>query len=290
MLKNFIVATDSSCDLSAELCTELDIKPVYIKYTLGDQVFDDKMDAKNTRDFYAQMKAGSAFKTSQINSTEYSEFFDELAREDMPVLYVCLGSGMSGSYNGAIMAANEINEKYGKKLIYVFDTLMASAGQGMLVMKAVEMRDSGATVDECLSWLEANVLRLSAYYTTPTLKYFVRGGRVSKVSGFVGAIAKINPILNVTREGALNTFTKALGTKAAEKKIVKIVKENVENAEEQTLYISHSDCIEEATRLGNMIKEECGFKDIFYTYIGTTIGAHTGPGLKAVFFLGKERK
>lgn len=289
MEKKFILAADSGCDLSADYCKEIGVKTIFIKYGSGEEFFPDNMVDAETKVFYEKMRAGAHFKTSQINYEEYYAFFEELVSGGTPVVYLALSSGISGSYGNSARAANDINEKLGKKLIFAVDTAMASAGMGMLVVKAAEFRDGGMTAEECAGWMEANKKTANTYYTTSTLTYLVRGGRVSKVSGFLGNMLGINPILDMDNPGALRVCGKCIGKKAAYKKIIGNIAERVVEPEKQTLFVSHADAIDEAKAFGEEIKAKIGFKDIFYTYIGTTIGAHTGPGLRAIFFFGKER-
>lgn len=290
MANKFIIAADSGCDLSAEYCKQLGVETILIKYSLGEEYFSDNMIESETKAFYEKMRGGAHFKTSQINYEEYYSFFEKLTSGGLPVVYLALSSGISGSYDNSARAAKDLNDKLGRDMVFAVDSAMASAGLGLLVVRAVEMRDQGATAGECAEWMAKNKKTANTYYTTSTLTYLVRGGRVSKMSGFLGNMLGINPILDMDFPGALRVCGKAIGKKAATKRIIKNIEARVIDPQNQTLFVSHADNIAGAKALAEEIKEKIGFKDIFYTYIGTTIGAHTGPELLAVFYFGRERQ
>lgn len=290
MEKKFILAADSGCDLSADYCKSIDVHPIFIKYSLGEEFFSDHMIDEETKVFYQKMRDGANFKTSQINYDEYYSFFEKLLEQGLPVVYISLSSGISGSYDNSAKAAKDLNEKLGKEMIFAVDSAMASAGMGLLVVKAAQLRDEGKTAEECAEWMAKNKKTANTYYTTATLTYLMRGGRISRISGILGSILGVNPIMDMDFPGALRVCGKSIGKKAAHKKIINNITERVIEPEKQTLFVSHADNIVGAKEFGERIKNEVGFKDVFYTYIGTTIGAHTGPELLAVFYFGKERQ
>lgn len=290
MEKKFIVCTDSGCDLKVEDCEQYEIFAMPLKYELNGVEHTDTMRNEDCHIFYEGMRAGDAPKTSQANTVQFTEFWTPLLEKyDLPIVHIALGSAISGTYNSGVMAAEAIKESFPDAEIYMVDSTLASIGYGILAQYAADMRDNGATPQECVAWLEENKPRMHAYYTTDDLKYLYRSGRVSKTSAMLANALNICPILNLDLAGHLLVQDKVRGTKKAIKKIHEYVAENVINAEEQVTYVCHSDIEERAHKFGEDLKAEFGFKEIKYTYIGPTIGANCGPQLMAIFFLGKPR-
>ncbi|MDO4743229.1 MAG: DegV family protein [bacterium] len=285
----FIISTDSGCDLPIELCKEKSIYAINMKYTIDSETFVDKMEAADTLEFYQKMRNGAVPKTSQINVGEYLDFWTELLEQKLPILHVTLGAKISGSYANALAAKDIMCEKYPDCNIIVINSTSASFAYGLLLLRVADMRENGASIEECEQWLIDNRLKVNTYYTTDELKYLCRGGRVSRTSAVFGSALNINPILHLDLEGSLKIWQKARGSKATFEKIVSAVGDVVENPESQTLYVCHCDCIDRAKKYGEALVEKYGFKDVSYTLIGPTIGSHAGPGLVAMFFLGKER-
>ena len=287
--KKFLLAIDSSCDVSIDYCKQNDVYPLFMQYTIAGEVFTDTMVDDDCVKFYEKMKNGAVSKTGAINTFAYLEFFEKLAEKNLPIIYLCLSSGLSVSYNNALQAKEEFLEKYPEKELYVVDSLMASAGIGLLLSTAIKMRDEGKEAKEVSEWLVKNALSVSVFYTTNEMVYLYRGGRVKKFKYIVSDILKINPILKVDTEGKLVVHQAVPGEKKALKRLIELVEKNVIDPENQTLFVSHADNINKAKECGELLKEKLHFKDVAYSYIGTTIGSHTGPGLIAVFFYGKER-
>ncbi len=287
---SFILTTDSSSDLSLQICKEKNIIPLMMTYTVNGEEIKDTMEETDIIAFYNKMRAGKETKTSQINAMEYVDFWTPLLSEGKPILHIALGSAISGTYENGVRAKNMILETNPDAEIYIVDSISASLGLGMLSILASDMRTEGKTAKECAQWLEENKHKAHAYYTTADLTYLHRGGRVSKTSKNVAHLLGIQPILNLAPDGKLQVFEKVRGDKATLKRFCEIAKNLAVDAQNQTLYISHADNIEKARLYGERLKEELGFKDVCYTYIGSTIGSHTGPALISVFFLGTERK
>ena len=288
-MNSFLLCTDSGSDLMLDTCKKYDIVPLKMHYSIDDAIFTDGMTVATVKELYAKMVDGAVPKTSQINTSEFIDFWTPLLEEKLPILHLSLGSGISGTYSNAEIARDMILEEHPDAEIYLVDTLGASASYGMLCVETAKLREAGKTVKECYDWLMEVRHNVDVFYTTGDLKYLHRGGRVSKTSAVVGTVLNINPILTLDPAGKLVSIEKARGEKATEKKVRELIGNLVENTAENTLYISHSDCPERAKRFGDMLQAEFGFKDVFYTYIGATIGSHTGPGLVAMFFFGKPR-
>lgn len=287
---DYIITTDSSCDLSEEYCRQIGVRPLKMSYSIGDESFVDDMRHESYVKLYDKMRAGAMPTTSQINIYDFQNFWTPMLAEGKPILHISLGGGISGSYRNALTARDLVAEEHPGTEIYVLNSTSASAGVGLIVDMAARLRAEGKSVTETFEELERVKPGVIAVYTTPDLKYLCAGGRVSRVGAVVGSVLNINPILDLDREGHLKVFCKARGKKQTMKQFAQIVSQRVIDPQEQTVFISNADCPERGEEFARMLKEECGFRDAFHTDIGAIIGSHTGPGLVAVFFLGRERE
>ncbi len=288
-MAKFILSTDSGCDLQLDTIKKIDANVIPMAYSIDGVDFKDTMKSEDLDAFYKKMQEGAVPKTASIAIGEFYEHFKAIAKENLPIVHISLGSGISGTYSNGLQAIEMLKSEGFENEIVLIDSKCASAGYGLMVIKAAEMRDSGATAEKVAEHLEATKLGVSPYYTTPDLTYLYRGGRVSKGSMIIAHALGIQPILNLDHEGRLGVCAKTRGQKQCYAKILDYIKEFVIEPEKQTLYVSHSHTPEKAAEIGELIKNELGFADVFYTEIGTIIGSHTGPGLVAVFFSGKER-
>lgn len=286
----FVISTDSGCDLSIELCKEKGIIPLFMNYIDGENAVVDTMQQADIVKFYKRMEdEAKMFKTSAVNIQEAYDFLKSLLEYNKPIIHISLGSGISGTYNNFVAAKEMLDEKYPGHEIYLIDSTSASLGYGILALEAAKMRDEGKNIIEVKEYLESVKRGINPYFTTNTLTYLARGGRVTKIASIFGNVLSIKPILRLDFDGHLLVHTKGHGKTNTYKKMLEAIKEQVVNPENQTLYVSHSNAIESAVEFAEMVKKELGFKDIFYSYIGSIIGSHTGPGLIAVFFYGKNR-
>ena len=283
------ITADSGCDLSLEKCMELDVLPYKMPFTMDGQPMVDGMTEESFKEFYRLMRAGGVAKTSQINPGEFLDFWRPLAEEGRNVLHISLAAAISGSCDNARSAAAQLMEEFTGWSCRVVDSANASAGFGLLVLRAVENRDKGMDIEANAADLESIHHEVNSIFTTNDLTYLYRGGRVSKTAAAFGTALKIVPILHLDYEGHLEVWQKVRGDKQCFKKLIQDVKDLVIDAQNQTLIISEADAPEKAREFGEALMRECGFKDIFYTHIGPIIGAHTGPGLISVFFVGKTR-
>jgi DegV family protein with EDD domain len=291
IMVKFCVATDSGCDLPATFCKERSIYAYPMKYTLENTEYQDMMDPKDCLEFYNQMRNGAVPHTSQMTPFDFVDFWSDLLdRFKLPIVHIALGSAISGTFANAKIAQDLILKSHPEAKIYVVDSTLASIGYGMLCIWAADMRDEGKTPEECVEWLEKQKIFINTYYTTNDLKYLHRSGRVSKAGVVVATALSINPILNLDKEGHLIVREKVRGRKKAFNRIYEIVEELVINPQDQIVYICHSDCEKnEVEAFSNTLIQRIGFKDSFISYIGPTIGAHSGPGLIAAFFTGQPR-
>lgn len=288
-MANYIVTTDSGCDLPLSFCEERGIVPIKMHYAIGDEEFTDSMDPADLKEFYDGMRNGAAPKTSQVTPYQFVEFWTPLLEQGLPIVHIALGSGISGTWSSAISAVEMIKADRPDADIRVVDSTLASVGYGMLAIMAADLRDCGSSADECQAELEKVKPNVNTYYTTGDLTYLYRSGRVSRTGMTIAHALNIWPILNLDLDGHLIVQAKERGKKRTVERIHSIIKELCVEPEDQTLYICHSDIEEEARQFGEEIRQIFGFRDVFYTYIGTTIGANCGPGLMAAFFYGKKR-
>ena len=289
MVKNFVLVTDSSSDLDAALQQELDVEVVSLTVSVdgGEYIPGNEL---NVKDFYNSLREGKTATTSAINLDNALAALEKHVAAGNDVLYVAFSSGLSSTAQTGKLAAEELSEKYPDRKIYVVDSLCASLGQGLLVYYAAKMRDEGKTIEEVRDWLEANKLHLSHWFTVDDLHHLKRGGRVSAATAVVGTMLSIKPVLHVDNEGHLVNVAKARGRKSSIQALANKIGETVlGDPSEQVIYISHGDCIDDANYLADIIREKYNPKKIVIGYVGAVIGAHAGPGVLALFFLGKER-
>jgi len=288
-MQKFVITTDSGCDLSREYIESIGVIPIYMKYIVDDNEYTDTMRPDDLDVFFDRMVEGKMPKTTQLNQNDFVTFWEPLLKQDKDIIHICMSSGISGTYLNSKNAAEELMEKYPERKICVVDTLMTSTGNGLLVIEAAKMRDEGKSYDEICTYLDQTRRRVHACFTTDDITYLYRGGRVSKTGLVLSKALHIYPVMHVNGEGQLKVFAKARGISGAWETIANHIRENGENLSEQTLYVSDAANPEGALKLGIYLKEKFGFKDVFYSKIGSIIGAHTGPELLTIFFLGKER-
>ncbi len=293
-MADFTITCCSTADLSKEYFEKRNIKYVCFHFEVdGEDNLDDLWQSMTPESLYKRMIDGAMTKTSQVSIGEYKDFFEPILKEGKDILHITLSSGISGSYNSAVIAARDLAEEYSDRKIYVVDSLTASSGFGLMVDTLADMRDAGKSIDEIHEWIKSNALKQHAWFFSTDLTFFVRGGRVSKVAGFVGNILNICPLLNVSNEGKLIPREKVPSKRKVIKRIVEKMEINAENELDYSgkCFISHSCCYEDARAVADLIESKFpklnGKVEIFP--IGATIGSHTGPGTVALFFWGKEK-
>lgn len=294
-MSEYILSCCSTADLSKEHFESRNIEYICFHYKLnGVDYPDDLGQSIPFEEFYKRMDSGEDTQTSQINVTEYLEYFTKFLSEGKDVLHLTLSSGISGSYNSAINAAKIAKERFPERKVYVIDSLAASSGYGLLMDKLADLRDGGMDIEELKNWAEENKLNLHHWFFSSDLKFFIKGGRVSKTSGTIGTILGICPLLNVDKEGHLIARAKIRSKKKVIQEIVKRMEENAEGGLSYSgkCYICQSACLDDAKEVAKLVEER--FKNlngnVMINYIGTTIGSHTGPGTVALFFWGKKRE
>ena len=294
-MEDFVLSCCSTADLKKEHFVKRNIQYICFHYELdGKEHIDDLGETMAFEDFYCAMSNGADTKTSQVNAEEYEEYFETFLKEGKDVLHVTLSSGISGSINSAMIAKSILQEKYPERKLYIVDSLNASSGFGLLMDKLADLRDEGKNLDEIYEWAEQNKLKAHAWFFSTDLTFFVKGGRVSKTSGFVGGILNICPLLNMDTNGKLIPRYKIRTKKKVIEAIVEQMKLHAERGTEYAgkCYISHSACLPDAKAVADLIESQFPKLNgnVEINDIGTTIGSHTGPGTVALFFWGKERE
>lgn len=293
-MAEYCISCCSTADLTKEYFDKRGIRYVCFHYELGGTDYlDDLGQTMPPAELYRRMLAGEDVKTSQVSIGEYADFFRKIFDEGKDILHLTLSSGISGSYNSACIAAEQVREEYPNRKIYVVDSLAASSGYGLLVDTLADRRDAGESIDELYAWVCENKKKLQHWFFTSDLTFFIRGGRVSKAAGFFGGMLGICPLLNVDYEGHLTAREKVRTKKKVIQRIVQKMEENAEGglAYSGKCYICQSECMNDAKAVAMLVESRFlnlnGKVEIYP--IGATIGSHTGPGTVALFFWGKER-
>lgn len=289
---DFILSCCSTADLNVSHYEKRDIKWIPFHFSLdGIEHLDNTMPLD---EFYAEMSGGKLTRTSQVNVEEFEEYFSKFLEKDKDILHVTLSSGLSGVISSACAARDILLEKYPNRKIYIVDSLGASSGYGLLMDKLADLRDEGKSIDEIRKFAEENRLKLNHWFFSTDLKYFVRGGRITKAEGFVGNILNICPFLNINNEGKLIPREKVRTKKKVIKRLVEVMEEMADNGLDYSdkCYISNSACMEDAKAVADLVEKNFPKLNgkVLINSIGTTIGSHTGPGTVALFFWGKERE
>ena len=285
-MHSFTILTDTSCDLPPEYMAEHSIESIPITFTLdGKEHNEGYWQGVSYKQFYDTLRNGGIAKTSLINPGVYSEVFTEYAKQKRDLLVIILSSGLSGTYQSAMTAMQEVKDSYPDCNIHLVDSLSASVGVGLLVTLAVKKREEGLSAGETAAWLEDKKHSCSALFTVNDLMYLHRGGRLSKLSAVAGSILTIKPILNIAPDGTLKLKDKIRGRGAALKLLVNQLKRSIlPNAGIETVLISHTDCEEDAGILAEMVREAIDVRHLTVMVMGPVIGAHVGPGAIALVF------
>ena len=285
-----IIIVDSCADMDTSYYNDHNIERIKLSYICEGKTAPDNGSKEETDEFYNVLRQGIKCSTSQVNAQTYYELFEKLIREDRPIIYLAFSAALSASYSSSYSALEMIKEKYPDCDITILDSKAASLGEGLLLDYLIKMRDQGKSKEEILDWFNKNYLKVNHLFSVEELSYLHRGGRLSATSAFIGDMLNIQPFLHVDVEGRLVPLKKERGRKKILKSFIEGMEERIENPEEQTVFIGHGDCLPDALRLKEMIMEKIPVKDIMIGRVGPVIGAHTGPTVLAVFFLGKTRE
>ncbi len=287
-MSNYQIITDSGCDLPTDLLQSMDVRKVSLSVLFRGETRIDSVD-DGIKEFYDGLRDGEIATTSAVNPDSWRCVIEPAFQNGQDALVLAFSSGLSTTYQSAVIAANELMEQYPDRKAYVVDTLCASLGEGLLVHYACRKRDEGMDLETLRDWVEGNKFRICHWFTVDDLMFLKRGGRISSATALVGTMLQIKPVLHVDDEGHLINISKARGRKAAIDALAKKVEELGEGLDNETMFISHGDCIADAEYLARLLKEKYGAKHVHINHVGAVIGSHAGPGVLALFFLGKHR-
>ena len=290
-MSDFIILTDSSADLSAEMAQELDVQVIPLSFIMKGRTYRDFPDNREMDPhlFYEALRQGEEATTAAVNVGQYTEALEPLLQAGKDVLILAFSSGLSATYNSSRLAVEELREKYPERKLYTVDTLCASLGQGLLVWYAAQLRERGRSIKEVQDWVEEHKLNLCHQFTVDDLHFLKRGGRISAATALVGSVLQVKPVLHVDNEGHLVNIGKVRGRQAALKALVDRMEATAIDSGSLTVFISHGDCLEDAQTVAGMVKKRFGVQNISINYVGPVIGAHSGPGTVALFYIGTNR-
>lgn len=290
-MSNFAIVTDSSADLPDSMVRQLDIQVLPLGFSIGERTFLNYPDNREMDPhlFYDRLRQGEVATTNAVNVSQYVDALEPILQAGQDVLVLSFSSGLSTTYNSSRLAVEELSTKYPDRKLYAVDTLCASLGQGLLVWYAVQQRSKGQSIEEVRDWVEAHKLNLCHQFTVDDLHFLKRGGRISAATAVVGSMLHIKPVLHVDNEGHLINIGKARGRQASLKALVDRMEETAIDPGSLTVFISHGDCPEDAQTVSQMVKDRFGVQDVVINYVGPVIGAHSGPGTLALFYMGTER-
>ena len=288
-MSQYMIFTDSGCDIPNEILEQWGVKACDLIFRFTDSDVEYTNDSMPSKEFYDMMRAGKIAKTSAVNVETFKEAFEPALKEGMDVLYLGFSGGLSNTANAGRLAVEELQEAYPDRKLFAVDSLCASAGQGLLLRLAVEKKEEGASIEELATYLEETKLNLCHEFTVDDLVYLKRGGRVSPTVALIGTMLSIKPVMHVDDEGHLVKVTQARGRKAALKALVDKYSENALDPEHGKIFICQADCMDDAQRVEDMIKARHNNNVDLIVYTGSVIGAHSGPGTLAIFYLGKKR-
>ena len=289
-MSDFVILTDSSCDLPASLADSLGLVVAPLTFELEGKQYTNYLDWReiSPHAFYDKLRGTALAPTSAVNVAAFTELMEPILRSGRDILYIGFSSGLSAAYQNGEIAAADLREKYPQRAILTVDSLCASLGEGLLVWLTAHKKMDGASVTECRDFAEATKLHIVHWFTVEDLKFLWRGGRVSKTAATVGTILDIKPVMHVDNAGHLVPVYKVRGRKKSLRDLGENTTQVAINLAEQTIFITHCDCLDEAQALGEQIKA-AGAKDVIINYVGPVIGSHSGPGTMAIFCVGTER-
>ena len=290
-MREYKILTDSTTDLSPQLVAQTGVTVLPMTSTIGEKSYrnDPEETDLSSGDFYDMLRGGAMSTTSQINVETFREVAGKMARDGFDVLYVGFSSGLSGTFNSARIAFEDLSAEYPEHKFLAVDSLCASMGEGLLVYHAAQQQKAGRSIEETARWLEENKLHLAHWFTVDDLNHLKRGGRVSGAAAFFGTMLNIKPVLHVDDAGHLIPMEKVRGRKASLDALVAHMEKDAVDPASQTVFISHGDCRKDAVTVADMVKERLGVQEVRINHIGPVIGAHAGPGTVALFYLGTQR-
>ena len=288
-MSQYQIITDSACDLNTALQQQLNLKVVPLHVVFRGESKPDSVENAEVKAFYDAMRGGEVASTSAVNPDQWRQPIEEALKAGKDALVLAFSSGLSTTYQSAVIAAEDLKEDYPDRKVRVVDTRAAALGQGLFVWNVCKKRDEGLSLDALADWAEQMRDHLAHWFTVDDLVYLKRGGRVSAATALVGTMLNIKPVLHVDNDGHLISMAKVRSRKAAIKALADKMGELKGDYDNSTVFICHADCLEDAETLAQMVKERYGVKEVMIGNLGAVIGAHAGPGTLALFFLGVEK-
>ena len=290
-MSEYVIVTDSSADLTAGMVEELGVEVLPLSFMVKGQTYRNYPDNREMDPgaFYAMLRAGEMATTAAVNVADYTSVLEPLLEQGKDVLVLAFSSGLSATYQSSVIAVEELRARFPERKIFTVDTLCASLGQGLLVYLAAKKQQAGASIEEVRDWAEENKLHLCHWFTVDDLHFLKRGGRISAATAVVGSMLHIKPVLHVDDEGHLINMGKARGRGASLTALVDHMEETAIDPASQVVFISHGDCLADAEKVAGDVKKRFGVKEVVINHVGPVIGAHSGPGTLALFFLGSRR-
>ena len=290
-MSEFVIITDSCCDLPPKLADELDLVVLPLSLLLEGKEYKNYLDEREITfaDFYASVRAGNSVSTSAVNSDTFHTVMESYLEQGKDILSISFSSALSCTYQSSTVAADELRAKYPDRKIFTVDSLCASLGQGLLLYHTVMLKRQGKSIDEVRDFVEDAKTKLCHWFTVDDLNHLRRGGRISRTTAVIGSILNIKPILHCDAEGRLTGVSKARGRKKSLEELVNRMQSSAIDPAGQIVFISHGDCIDDAKYVEELVKSRFGVNEVVINSVGPVIGAHSGPGTVALFFLGTPR-
>lgn len=288
-MSEYKICADSACDMNADILQQWGIQIASLKFRFDGEDREYSNNELPAVEFYQKMREGGVAKTSAVNVSDFKALFETILQNGEDVLYLGFSSGISTTYNSARIAAEELKTAYPERKIMTVDTLAASSGFGLLLYLAVQKKQTGATIEEVAQYITDIRLNLCHWFTVDDLQYLKRGGRVSPTAAFVGGVLGIKPVMHVDNEGKLIPVSKVRGRKAALQAMADQYGKLADRSVQAPVYISNGDCMADVEFLRKLLREQHGVEVEVVSDVGPVIGAHSGPGTLALFFVGHER-
>lgn len=290
-MNSFALFTDSSCDLPQAMVSQMHLHVLPLHLHMDGRDYDNYPDEREIRyaDFYARLPRAKDVRTSAVNQHEFIRAMEPVLQAGKDILYIGFSSGLSGTCSAGFMAAQELREKYPDRKIYCVDSRCASLGQGLLLYKLWQLAHQGKSIEEARDFAEDMKLRICHWFTVDDLMHLQRGGRLGGAAAVIGSVLNIKPIMHMDNEGRLAPVGKVHGRKTSFRQLLAEIQKRIIDPENQTIFISHGNCMTDAEIMADMIRKALPVKDVIINFVGPVIGAHSGPGTIAVFFIGSER-
>jgi len=291
LFMSYKIVTDSCANLPDNIYDDLDIQVIGMEFIIDGEPHLSYVKGRdnNLQKYYQMLREGTVITTTCINKETFYNFFETILKKDEDILYLGFSSGLSLSYGNCLVAADELRAKYPNRKILTIDTLAASMGQGLIVYNASMLKKDGKLIEEVHDWVENNKLKICHWFTVEDLKYLYRGGRVSKMGFILGKITQIKPVMHTDDTGHLIPVLKVIGRRKSMEALAEKTAELIENPEQQTVFVSHGDSLEDAEKLIELVKQKVKVKDFLINQIDPVVGCHSGPGTLAIFFQAKHR-